>query len=300
MIKKIAYGLLKKLKFLPASFYMKIYYEYYTGKKLDLKNPKDFNEKIQWLKVYYRVPILHQLVDKYAVRAYVKEKVGEKYLNDLIKVYNYPKEIDYNELPQKFVLKATHGYHFNILVEDKDQLNKTKARLKLEKWLRKDQYTRGGLEWAYKNVKPRFIVEKYLSQIGKKDINDYKFFCFDGEPKFLHVDIDRGTKHLRSYYDMLWKKLPIKHKSIGFIDGETEKPKNFEEMKDVARKLASTFPFVRVDLYNLDGEIIFGEMTFYPADGRLEFVPDEYNQIIGDYIKIPKIPQGQKFITNLV
>lgn len=299
MIRKIVYGLLKKMKFLPAPFYMKIYYEYYTGKKLDLKNPQDFNQKIQWLKVYYRVPILHQLVDKYAVRTYVKEKVGDKYLNELIKVYNYPKEIDYKELPQKFVLKATHGYHFNILVEDKNQLNKTKARLKMEKWLRKDQYTRGGLEWAYKDVKPKFIVEKYLSQIGKKDINDYKFFCFDGEPKLLHVDIDRGTKHLRSYYDMQWKKLPIKHKSIGFIEDDTEKPKNFEEMIDVVRKLASTFPFVRVDLYNLDGAIIFGEMTFYPADGRLEFMPDEYNKIIGDYIKIPKIPEGQKYITNL-
>ena len=299
MIKKIVYGLLKKMKFLSTPFYMKIYYEYYTGKKLDLKNPEDFNQKIQWLKVYYRVPILHQLVDKYAVRDYVKEKVGEKYLNEVIKVYNYPKEIDYKELPQKFVLKATHGYHFNILVEDKSKLNKTKARLKMEKWLRKDQYKRGGLEWAYKDVKPRFIVEKYLTQIGKKDINDYKFFCFDGEPKLLHVDIDRGTNHLRSYYDMHWKKLPIKHETIGFIEGETEEPKNFEEMKDVARKLASTFPFVRVDLYNLDGKIIFGEMTFYPADGRLEFIPDEYNKIIGDYLKIPKIPEGQKFITNL-
>lgn len=299
MIKKITYGLLKKMKFLPAPFYMKIYYEYYSGKKLDLNHPKDFNQKIQWLKVYYRVPILHQLVDKYEVRSYVKEKVGEKYLNELIAVYDYPKEIDYDRLPQKFVLKATHGYHFNILVEDKSKLNKTKARLKLEKWLRKDQYTRGGLEWAYKNVKPRFIVEKYLSEIGKKDINDYKFFCFDGEPKFLHVDIDRGSKHLRSYYDIDWNKLPITHESIGPIEGETIKPKNFNEMVEVAKKLAGTFPFVRVDLYNLDGVIIFGEMTFYPADGRLEFIPEEYNKIIGDYITIPKIPEGQKFITTL-
>ena len=298
MIKKIAFGLLKKMKFLPAPLYMKIYYEYYTGKKLDLKNPQDFNQKIQWLKVYYRAPILHKLVDKYEVREYVKEKVGEKYLNELIAVYNYPKEIDYEKLPQKFVLKATHGYHFNILVEDKQKLNKTKARFKMEKWLRKDQYTRGGLEWAYKNIKPRFIIEKYLTQIGKKDINDYKFFCFDGEPKFLHVDIDRGSKHLRSYYDIEWNKLPITHESIGAIHGAIEKPKNFDEMISVVKKLADNFPFVRVDLYNLDGNIIFGEMTFYPADGRLEFIPEEYNKIVGDYITIPKIPNSQKFITS--
>ena len=299
MIKKIVYGLLKKMKFLPAEFYMKIYYEYYLGKKLDLANPKDFNQKIQWLKVFYRVPILHQLVDKYSVRQYVKEKVGEKYLNELIAVYNYPKEINYQELPNRFVLKATHGYHFNILVKNKSELNKTKARLKMEKWLRKNQYTRGGLEWAYKDIKPKFIVEKYLVQVGKEDINDYKFFCFNGEPKLLHVDIDRGTKHLRAYYDMDWKKLPIRHDIIGFIEGETEKPENFEEMKEVATKLAGTFPFVRVDLYNLDGRIIFGEMTFYPADGRLEFLPEKYNKILGDYLVLPKIPEGQKYITNL-
>lgn len=299
MVKKIIYGILKKFKFLPAPFYMKVYYEYYSGKKLDLSNPTDFNQKIQWLKVYYRVPVLHQLVDKYAVREYVKEKVGDKYLNNLIAVYNKPSEVNYDTLPTKFVLKATHGYHFNILVQDKALLNKTKARLRMEKWMRKDQYTRGGLEWAYKGIKPRFIVEEYLTEIGKNDINDYKFFCFNGEPKFLHVDIDRGTKHLRAYYDMDWNKLPIKHDSIGFIKGETDKPENFQEMVTVVRKLASTFPFVRVDLYNLNGKIIFGEMTFYPADGRLEFKPDEYNKLIGDYITLPPIPKGKKYITKL-
>lgn len=286
------------MKFLPADFYMKAYYEYYTGKKLDLDHPIEFNAKIQWLKVFYRPMILSKLVDKYEVRDYVKEKVGKKYLNQLIGVYDNPREVDFDKLPSKFVLKATHGYHFNLLVRDKTKLNRRKAKFLMYKWLSKNQYKRGGLEWAYKHAKPRIIVEEYLEEIGKEDINDYKFFCFNGVPQLLHVDIDRGTKHSRAYYDMDWNKLPIKHDSIAFIEGETEKPKNFSEMVSVASKLAGNFPFVRVDLYNLNEKIIFGEMTFYPADGRLEFIPQEYNKIVGDYITIPKIPSNQKYITS--
>ncbi|WP_420602408.1 ATP-grasp fold amidoligase family protein [Flagellimonas sp.] len=298
MLRKIKLGIIKKLKFLPADFYMKAYYEYYTGKKLNLDDPIEFNAKIQWLKVFYRPMILSKLVDKYEVREYVKEKVGEKYLNDLIGVYDRPTEIDFDNLPNKFVLKATHGYHFNLLVKDKTKLNKKKSKFLMYKWLSKNQYKRGGLEWAYKHAKPRLIVEEYLEEIGKDDINDYKFFCFNGVPKLLHVDIDRGSNHSRAYYDMEWNKLPIKHDSIGFIEGETERPKNFEEMASVAAKLAGNFPFVRVDLYNLNEKIVFGEMTFYPADGRLEFMPEEYNKIVGDYITIPEIPPNQKYITN--
>ncbi len=287
------------MKFLPASFFMKAYYEYYTGKKLDLENPKEFNAKIQWLKVFYRPMILSKLVDKYDVREYVKETVGEQYLNELIGVYEKPTQVKFDELPQKFVLKATHGYHFNLLVKDKDKLNRKRARYLMYKWLSKNQYKRGGLEWAYKHAKPKLIVEKYMEEIGKEDINDYKFFCFDGVPKVLHVDIDRGTKHSRAYYDMEWNKLLIKHDSIAFIEGETEKPENFSEMIQIASKLAGKFPFVRVDLYNLDKKIIFGEMTFYPADGRLEFIPEEYNLILGDYMKLPEVPKGQKYISQI-
>ncbi|MEM0931853.1 MAG: ATP-grasp fold amidoligase family protein [Bacteroidota bacterium] len=300
MLRKIVLGLIKKMKFLPAPFYMKAYYEYYTGKKLNLDDPKDFNAKIQWLKVFYRPMILGRLVDKYEVREYVIQTVGEKYLNELIGVYDKPFQVDFDKLPEKFVLKATHGYHFNLLVKDKNQLNRKRARYLMYKWLSKNQYKRGGLEWAYKHAKPRLIVEKYLEEIGKEDINDYKFFCFDGVPQLLHVDIDRGTKHSRAYYDMDWNKLPIKHDSIAFIEGETKKPENFDEMVEVASKLAGKFPYVRVDLYNLNNKIVFGEMTFYPADGRLEFIPEKYNRILGDYLEIPEIPEGEKYITQIV
>lgn len=286
-IKKIKLGFLKKLKFLPPKIYVPIYYEYYVGKRLDLENPIDFNQKIQWLKVYYKLPILTQLVDKYNVRNYVKDKIGEKYLNDLYEVSDSIWNIKFKNLPDKFVVKGVHGCHFNLIVKDKFKLNKFKARLIFFKWLNKNQYYRGGLEWAYKNVKPRLIVEKYLEEKGNEVINDYKFFCFKGEPKFVEIDISRGLdKQQRAFYDMEWKKLPFS-KGLEFFDGQLEKPNTFLEMIDVAKKLAGDFPFVRVDLYSVNNQVIFGEMTFYPADGRTEFYPKEYNKIIGDYIQLP-------------
>jgi hypothetical protein len=287
-LKRLLLGLLKKLKFLPPPFYVKIYYEYYTGKKLDLEAPLEFNEKIQWMKVYYRNPILTRLVDKYAVREYVREKVGEKYLNELLAVYDRVSEVDFDALPDRFVIKGVHGCHFNLIVPEKSALKPRKARWLMRKWMSKNQYYRGGLEWAYKNVPPRLVAEAFLEEPGRKVINDYKFFCFNGKPTFLQIDLDRGTTDYRCYYDMDWKKLPFTTLRNTFFEGELEKPKQFEEMIYVATRLAEGFPFVRVDLYNIDGRILFGEMTFYPADGRKEFVPEEYNRIIGDYLKLPE------------
>lgn len=299
MPKNPVYGILKKFKFLPPPLYVKIYYEYYVGKKLDLKNPTEFNQKLQWLKVYYKPPILTQLVDKYSVREYVIETVGEAYLNELIAVYDKVSDVDFDALPEQFVMKAVHGYHFNIIVTDKSKLNRLKSKLLLTKWMHKNQYYRGGLEWAYKNVKPRIIAEKYLTQIGKESISDYKFFCFSGVPKFIQVDVDRAIGHARSYYDMDWKKMNLVTEGIKDYQGEMDRPKNYDEMLSVATKLANDFPFVRVDLYNLDGKILFGEMTFYPTDGRMDFAPDDYNTIIGNYLTLPPIPKGQEYITEI-
>lgn len=163
----------------------------------------------------------------------------------------------------------------------------------------KNQYYRGGMEWAYKNVKPRIIVEKYLEEIGKPMVNDYKFFCFNGHPKFVQVDMARGIEDLRCYYDLKWKKLPFTTEQNKFYEGELTEPKNFQTMVALAKKLAGNFPFVRVDFYNIDGKIIFGEMTFYPTDARKRFIPEEYNVIIGDYIELPKIPKEAEYITEV-
>lgn len=282
--------------FLPQDVYVKINYEYYSGRKLDYNNPVTFNDKIQWLKVFYHREILHQLVDKYAVRDYVKEKVGSQYLNELYAVYNKPAEVDFEKLPNQFVLKGVHGFHLNLIVKDKNKLNLKKTNYLLNKWMLKDHY-RNGKEWAYKNVKPRIIAEKYLEEFGKDVVNDYKFFCFNGKPKYILVYMERDLQDLRCYYDLNWKKLPFTIEKNNLFEGEVEKPVNLNEMIVVALKLAQDFPFVRVDLYNINSKVLFGEMTFYPNDGRKKYIPNEYNKIIGDYLELPKIPEGQKVIT---
>ncbi|WP_405409972.1 ATP-grasp fold amidoligase family protein [Maribacter sp. Asnod1-A12] len=299
MVKKIIYGVLKKMKFLPQELYVKIYYEYYSGNKLDYNDLKDFNEKISWYKVFYRPKILNQLVDKYNVKAYVESKVGKHILNETIGTYDKVSKIDFDALPNKYVIKGVHGFHFNLIVNDKTKLNLLKSKYLLRKWMRKNQYYRGGMEWAYKDVKPLLLVEKYLEEMGKDIINDYKFFCFNGVPKFVQIDLDRGTNNYRCFYDMNWKKLDFCTEISTFYQEEVEKPSNFDEMKEVAIKLADKLPFVRVDLYSINGKTIFGEMTFYPSDARRRFVPAEYNKIIGDYFILPKIPQGEKYITSI-
>ena len=299
IFKKTVYGIIKKIKILPMDFYAKIYYEYYNDKILDLSNPTEFNQKIQWLKVYYHPEIITQLADKYEVRSYVEEKIGKKYLNELIAVYNKVDEVNFDVLPQKFALKGVHGCKYNLIVSDKSKLNEKKARRLMRKWMGRNYYYRSGLEWAYKNIKPKLICEKYLEQEGKKVINDYKFLCFNGIPKFVQIDVDRHSEHCKIYYDMNWNKLPLLLDSyLNIYDGELLPPATFDEMKLLAEKLADKLPFVRVDFYSINDKTIFGEMTFYPSDGRLDFMPEKYNKIIGDYLILPKIPKGQKEITS--
>ena len=292
------YRILRKIKILPQKTFVKLHYKYQTGKTLNLNDPKDFNEKIQWLKVFYKPAILTQLVDKYDVRSYVSERVGDRYLNEVYGVYEHAAAIDFDTLPNKFVLKATHGYDMNMIVKDKTKLNISKVREITERWLAINHYHHAGKEWAYKNVKPRLLIEKFMKEEGKDHINDYKFFCFNGTPKFLQVDLDRGGKHAVGYYDLEWKRLPFVKKGNFIAEENIAKPENFEEMLAVVGKLAADFPFVRVDVYNIGGKIIFGEMTFYPADGRAQFQPEEYNRLLGDYIKLPQIPKGKKAITK--
>ncbi|WP_047247876.1 ATP-grasp fold amidoligase family protein [Maribacter thermophilus] len=287
------------MKFLPQELYVKIYYEYYSGNKLDYDDPKDFNERISWYKVFFRPKILNQLVDKYHVKSYVEKKVGDHILNETIGVYDSVSKIDFDSLPDQFVIKGVHGFHFNLIVKDKSKLNRMKSRYLLKKWMNKNQYYRGGMEWAYKDVKPLLLVEKYLEEMGQDIINDYKFFCFNGVPKFVQIDLERGINNYRCYYDMDWNKQEFYTEQNPFYTGEVQKPSNFDEMKEVAIKLSEKFPFVRVDLYSIEGKTVFGEMTFYPTDARKRFLPEKYNKIIGDYFVLPKIPKGQKYITTI-
>ncbi|TYA53904.1 glycosyltransferase [Formosa maritima] len=288
------------MRFLPPKIYVHFLYEYYTGKKLNLENPEEFNEKIQWYKVYYHPKILNQLVDKYDVRAYVEEKIGSQYLNEIYGVFEKPDEIPFDNLPSQFVIKATHTSSHNIIVTDKNNLDKTKTIKLLNKWLGKNQYYRIGQEWAYKDVEPRIIIEKFLKENDKDSLVDYKFYCFNGVAKFVDIHLDRETNHQQGCYDLNFNLLPFRKKAKSKnISSEIEKPTNYDEMIKLSETLSKSFPFVRVDFYSINGKSIFGEMTFYPSDGRKDFYPDEYNKIIGDYFKLPKLEEGQKEITTI-
>lgn len=297
-LKKFIYRIVKNFKFLPKELFLKIRYEYYTGKKLDLINPVEFNEKIQWLEMYYHVPILTQLADKYAVREYVSQKIGKQYLNDLLGVYSNVSEIDFKSFPRRFVLKGTHGSSTNLIVEDKSQLNLVKVKKELKKWMKHDQYKKVGFEWAYKNIKPRIICEAFLEDDTTDHLIDYKFHCFNGKTKFVFISLDETAYNKHYFYDINWNKLAISKSQKKSVPIKLEKPSNFDEMIHLSEILADKLPFVRVDFYSIKGKTIFGEMTFYPVDGRKDFYPDKYNKIIGDYLELPKIPQGQKTITN--
>lgn len=300
LINRFKLRMLKKMTFLPPKIYAHYLYEYYTNKKLDLNNPIEFNEKIQWYKVFYRPKILNQLVDKYAVRDYVKDKIGAQYLNECYGVYLSPFEVDFNKLPNQFVIKATHASSYNLIVKDKRKLNKNKAKLLFKKWMSSNQYYRTGQEWAYKDVKPRLIAEKYLEEKGQSSLIDYKFYCFKGEVKFVEAHLDRKDNHKRSFYDLDFKKLPFRIVSLDkTIDKHIEKPPTFDKMIALSSKLSADFPFVRVDFYSIRGKIIFGEMTFYPNDGRKDFYPEKYNKSIGDLFELPNSFNSKDEITNI-
>ncbi|WP_252723859.1 ATP-grasp fold amidoligase family protein [Winogradskyella psychrotolerans] len=290
---------LRKMRFLPSKLYVQYHYEYFSGKKLNIKDPREFNAKIEWYKVFYRPKILNTLVDKYEVRHIIEKTIGKKYLNEIYGVYDNVEAIPFNDLPNQFVIKATHSSGHNVIVKDKSQLDTKKVTQKLKKWLKVNQYYRMGQEWAYKDVKPRFIIEKFLKQSDKSTLIDYKFYCFNGEPKFIDVHIDREEDHKQGCFDLDFNLLPFgKSKTYKSISSEIPKPTNLKEMVDLATILSKKLPFVRVDFYSVDGKTIFGEMTFYPSDARKAFYPEEYNTIIGDYFKLPKLKDGQKVITE--
>lgn len=299
-IRRILLRQLRKMRFLPPKLYVKFHYEYFSGKKLDLTNPIDFNAKIEWYKVFFRPRILNTLVDKYAVRAYVEEKIGAQYLNDIYGVYENPEDIPFNELPNKFVIKATHTSSYNLIIHNKEQIDIPKTTKTFKKWLTKNQYYRMGQEWAYKDVQPRLIIEKFLKEDDKNTLVDYKFYCFNGVAKFIDVHIDREEDHKQGCFDLNFKLLPF-GKSLTYksISEGIKKPSNLNEMVACAEALAKDLPFVRVDFYSVNSKTIFGEMTFYPSDARKAFYPEEYNTIIGDYFNLPKLKSGQQVITEI-
>lgn len=258
------------------------YYSLRTGgNTLDFDNPQTFSQKQQWYKLYSREPLMQKCADKLAVRDYIKQQGYEYLLNDLLGVYKRAEEINLDSLPEKFVIKASHGSGFNIIVKDKSRLNWTQTRLMVNSWMHQN-IAWSGREWVYLNMPRNLIIEKYLED-ETGELRDYKFFCFNGEPKFMQLEVGRYTDHnTRNFYDMDWKLMPFGKELPHNPDINVTKPEMFDEMKKIAKDLCQPFQFVRVDLYQVGGKVYFGELTFFPAGGAPDFIPNEYDTIVGD------------------
>ncbi|NMA31053.1 MAG: carbonic anhydrase [Candidatus Methanofastidiosa archaeon] len=254
-----------------------------TGRKLNLKDPKRFTEKLQWYKLYYRNPLMTQCVDKYEVRDYVVSKGYKDILVPLYGVYENVEEIDFDLLPNKFVLKTTNGSHTNLFCEDKKKLNLKDTKVVLHDWLTK-RTSKAGREWPYYGVKPRIICEKYLEKDKNNDLVDYKFICFNGKVSCLFINAERFSDENMKFgiYSRDFQHMPYKRKGLRDTDSLVEKPINYEKMLEIAEVLSRDFPHVRVDLYNIDGKIYFGEMTFFHGSGYIDFEPDEFDFLLGE------------------
>lgn len=269
--------------------YLKMRYALSFGRELNLDNPQTYSEKLQWLKLYDRRPEYSIMVDKYAAKDFVAEKVGKEYVVPTYGVWDNVEDIEWDRLPRQFVLKTTHDSGGIVICRDKENLDKNAAMNKLRVGLSQDFYYKGR-EWPYKNVPHRIIAEKYLeSRPDTHDLPDYKFFCFDGEVKAMFIATDRGKKGEQVKFDYFtpdFEPLPFKQ-SHPHAQKMPEKPKNFELMKKIASKLSQGIPHVRVDLYEVGDNVFFGELTLYHFSGFAPFYPEEWDKIFGDMLNLP-------------
>ncbi len=271
----------------PSKIYIKIQYRNYTGKRLDLRNPQTFNEKLQWLKLYDRNPLYTNLVDKYKVREFISQTIGEEYLIPLLGVWDKFDEIDFGELPNKFVLKPNHTSGDVFICKDKTKVNFDELRTKVNAWLEREYYWEHR-EWPYKNIKPRIICEKYMVDESGIELKDYKFLCFNGEPKIIQVMSGRKNgNYYINHYDINWDRVEIHRKRCAENPKGIDKPAGLQTMIDISRRLSRDIPFVRVDLYSTARQILFGEMTFYPVSGYMDFQDERWDYKLGSWIELP-------------
>lgn len=265
--------------------FLKRCYKARMKKELNLENPQTFNEKLQWLKLYDRKPIYTTMVDKCAVKGYVAERIGEEYIIPTLGVWDSFDEIDFDALPNRFVLKCAHDSGGLVICKDKASLDLDAARKKLEKSLKREWFY-CGREWPYKNVKPRIIAEQYMSD-DNGELCDYKLMCFNGKVKCSFVCSERySAKGLHvTFFDREWNAMPFERKYPACREG-LPKPLNYDKMLELAEQLSSGIPFVRVDFYEVFGKIYFGELTFYPGGGWEKFTPEEWDYELGSWIQL--------------
>lgn len=276
------------LRFIPDKQFLEIAFRMKLGKKLDLENPKTFNEKLQWLKLYDRRPEYTTMVDKYEAKKWAARRIGEKYIIPTLGLWENFNQINFDDLPNQFVLKSTHDSGSVAICRDKNRFNYRDTKDIIERSLRKNFYYRNR-EWPYKNVKPRIIAEKYLSVLeSSTELVEYKFFCFDGEPQI--VLICKGEAHgngrTNDFYTTNFEHIPVR---LTYPNAREicSKPKTFDEMMSIVRKLSMGIPQLRVDLYDANGTIYFGETTFFHDGGFCKFSPPEWDKKLGEYIKLP-------------
>ncbi len=278
---------------MPDKLYLSLMFRYYMGYWMNWKHPKTFNEKLQWLKIYNRNPLYTKLVDKYEVRNYIAKTIGEEFLIPLLGVWDKFEDIDFDKLPNQFVLKCTHDSGGLVICKDKSKLDLKSTRLKITRCLKMNYYW-AFREWPYKNVKPRIIAEKYMEDSNDNELRDYKFYCFSGVAKVLLIVANRECKAgetTMDYFDMDFKHLDFTtdHPNAKVLP---HKPESLEKMKRFAEKLGNDFPHVRCDFYEVGGKVYFGELTFFDASGFNHFEPEKYDREFGRWITISKIRGG--------
>jgi hypothetical protein len=291
--------MLEFLNFIPDKPMIKFQYRLKTGHKLNLKNPKRFTEKLQWYKLYYKDSKMIQCVDKYDVREYVKAKGLEEILIPCYGVYDSVEDINWDKLPNQFVIKDTLGSGGNsiVIVTDKRKENIEKIKDKCREWTSVKPHTkRGGREWPYYSGKNhRIIIEKYIdSDKTAGGLLDFKFFCFDGKAEYLYVVADRdiGNGAGLGIYDSNFRKTKVQRADERELKRFIEKPENYDALKKVAENLSDNYPEVRVDLYDVNGQIMFGELTFFDGSGYMKFNPDDFDFELGEHFKIPRRTVG--------
>ena len=267
-------------------FVLKRQFKLRTGYDLDLKNPKTYNEKLQWLKLFWHDERATKLADKYLVRDYVKSKGLGFLLNEIYGVYEHPDKINLGKLPNEFVIKPTHGSGKVIFCENKNYHDWRNSRGLLMRWLKKNHYI-SSFEWVYDEIVPRIIIEKKIKTPDNKPPRDYKFFCFSGEPKCLFVATDRGAHTTKfDFFDLQWNRLPVRNHYPNF-EGNIPRPEKLADMIRYAKLLCGDFPHVRIDFYYEEEKIIFGECTFFHFSGQEAFVPNTFDYELGSYLELP-------------
>jgi hypothetical protein len=270
----------------PDKLYLKLQYFCIFNKKLDLKNPKSYNEKLQWLKLYDRKPEYSKMVDKYEVKKYVESKIGKEYIIPTLGVWEKFDDIDFDDLPDQFVLKCTHDSGSIIICPDKSKFDYVVAKKKLSKNLMKNPYL-PGREWVYKDIKPRIIAEQFMVDKISDDLKDYKLFCFNGIVKLIQVDFNRHTNHKRNLYSSNWDFINKQIEYPNDPNHQILKPKMLNRMLELASIISRSIPHVRTDFYYINETIYFGELTFYHGSGQEKFKPESLNVELGKCLILP-------------